>query len=168
MDSELLEIASQKTMDKQVKEHRSLRLIRLLKEGYSYKEALEELDIEPATVLYWKRKRPKFAMMLDECIQAKEALIYSEALEAINRLAKEGNIEALKLLTKQVQASARKLGHSGSDVKQSSINIDASDNRRINLSSMLSDSTVEKLKLLKPVENTAVRIVEGVGGKVSE
>jgi len=155
IDSEYLEMVSDKLVEKQISRHRSLRLIELLKEGFTYKEALIELNIKPSTVLFWKRKRPKFAMMLEECIQSREGLIYSEALEAINKLAEQGNIEALKLLTKQLQGSARKLGHSGSDIKQSSINIDASDNRQINLANLLSNDTVERLKGLKAVENTA-------------
>ena len=144
------------------------KVVELLRTGLSLSQVCKKTTIPPSTILSWKRKYPQWANLVDEAIQGKEVLLYSEALNKIAELADAGNIEALKLLCKQLQGSARKAGHSGSDIKQSSINIDASDNRRINLSNMLSDTTVNRLKLLNPTEKVASKLFEGAGEKASE
>jgi transposase len=148
------------------REYMRNKVVDLLRDGLSFKEVCTQLDINPSTILSWKRKYPAWANLVDEAIQGKEILLYSEALNKIATLAEQGNVEALKLLCKQLQGSARKAGYSGSDIKQSNISIDASDNRQINLSNLLSNDTVDKLRSLKAAENVAVVNSEGGGGKV--
>lgn len=143
------------------------RVLEMLRQGCSIDEIYTELGVKSSTILHWRNKYPKFKEQMDNAVNSYEARLYQNAIKKLDELAGNGNIEALKAIVKQVQGSARRFGHSGSDIKQSNINIDASDNRQINLSNMLSHDTVEKLKALNPAEKVGSKLLEGVGEKVN-